>query len=760
MLKNIFNFKQKTKSYYNKKTYRYVMLHFITPTVAIFMLLLGVLWYDSYCLIESEKNNAVEYERATSLTYENTLRSMNYIAEIANGMPRISETFAGTNTGYSPELASELKSITDSYTYINSIFIMDTNNFRVYTKNGVFNYDDFFSDIYVYDNYNCAYWKTPIIYHTEPYRTLSPCYVNYDNARVAVVPMVFKKIGTVNSMNYLLVNIDLNKIMRQTSVKATAIGKYYMHNRYTNELFNLQSDLNDIPDELFDSLFLKKLSETPNGSFTYSLPSGKVIVSTYSTNHSIMGYTYLSIIPVKSVVWNVTNDKVIYIILVLLGIIITFIITHISAGRIYKPIDYIEKTVSYSGKGGYKNIMNDFIKFANDAALAKQQLNNTLPYIKERYLCSYLNSTEHYIDDSLREQLARAVSFPNKYFAVMLIQLSPTKKMFDIFNSSEYIQIKDGFYNVVKALFMEKFTCYVIPADDDSLDVILNLENDSFESVHDVLSQIYELLQNDLAYAIMSVGVSTIHSELAGLKKAHDEAKDKFVPYGNDFIENNVSLEISIESDVIFNSDDENDLFLAFISLDKNKIDSAIRNITDKNEPLTEQGTKRLYNHLISTALRFAKANNISVKSDKLDYEIISEMLNRPISEMSAELDKLIDFIIDTHSVKHRRNTDITNYIENNWGNPDLSVKLLADEFKVSTSSVSSIVKNNTGMGVREFINHLRIEHAKQMLLNDDIDINKICEECGFVSRQTFFRVFKNTVGLTSTEYRTKYLGK
>ena len=307
---------------------------------------------------------------------------------------------------------------------------------------------------------------------------------------------------------------------------------------------------------------------------------------------------------------------------------------------------------------------------------------------------------------------------------------------------------------------MEKFTCYVIPADDDSLDVILNLENDSFESVHDVLSQIYELLQNDLAYAIMSVGVSTIHSELAGLKKAHDEAKDKFVPYGNDFIENNVSLEISIESDVIFNSDDENDLFLAFISLDKNKIDSAIRNITDKNEPLTEQGTKRLYNHLISTALRFAKANNISVKSDKLDYEIISEMLNRPISEMSAELDKLIDFIIDTHSVKHQRNTDITNYIENNWGNPDLSVKLLADEFKVSTSSVSSIVKNNTGMGVREFINHLRIEHAKQMLLNDDIDINKICEECGFVSRQTFFRVFKNTVGLTSTEYRTKYLGK
>ncbi|MDD6484367.1 MAG: hypothetical protein PUF72_07315 [Clostridiales bacterium] len=141
----------------------------------------------------------------------------------------------------------------------------------------------------------------------------------------------------------------------------------------------------------------------------------------------------------------------------------------------------------------------------------------------------YLNSADHYISENLRNQLIKTLNFPNNYFAVAIICLNPTEALFNSFSPQEYIQIKDGFYNVIKSLFMEKFVCYVIPTDEDVLDIVLNLEDKSYDALQD-----------------------------------------------------NVIIDESKRISIIFNHNDEKELQLALISLDMDRIQNVINGIFEK----------------------------------------------------------------------------------------------------------------------------------------------------------------------------------
>ncbi|MDD6484366.1 MAG: hypothetical protein PUF72_07310 [Clostridiales bacterium] len=115
-----------------------------------------------------------------------------------------------------------------------------------------------------------------------------------------------------------------------------------------------------------------------------------------------------------------------------------------------------------------------------------------------------------------------------------------------------------------------------------------------------------------------------------------------------------------------------------------------------------------MYNYIINAVLRFAKTNNIDIQDNRLDHQIISDILNRPVNYIGDELYKLIDTVTAQGSSKKNNNADIIEYIEKNFCNPDLSVKMLADIFDASTSTVSATAVKRTGMGVRDFINYLK----------------------------------------------------
>ncbi len=93
-------------------------------------------------------------------------------------------------------------------------------------------------------------------------------------------------------------------------------------------------------------------------------------------------------------------------------------------------------------------------------------------------------------------------------------------------------------------------------------------------------------------------------------------------------------------------------------------------------------------------------------------------------------------------------------YIMNNFSK-DLSVQDLAVDVGCNPDYLTKLFKQTFGKPVIRFINDIRIEHAKHLLVTTNKQIKQIAAECGYNSDIHFRQTFKKMEGITPKEYQT-----
>ena len=76
---------------------------------------------------------------------------------------------------------------------------------------------------------------------------------------------------------------------------------------------------------------------------------------------------------------------------------------------------------------------------------------------------------------------------------------------------------------------------------------------------------------------------------------------------------------------------------------------------------------------------------------------------------------------------------------------------------KMSTTKVSNIINNQGEFNFSDYINQLRIQKVKTLLLEPkykDYNIESIGFECGFNSKSAFYISFKKFTNLTPSEFK------
>lgn len=89
--------------------------------------------------------------------------------------------------------------------------------------------------------------------------------------------------------------------------------------------------------------------------------------------------------------------------------------------------------------------------------------------------------------------------------------------------------------------------------------------------------------------------------------------------------------------------------------------------------------------------------------------------------------------------------------------NPDYSLQMMADDLKVSRQKLSEVINQGQKKNFYKLINELRVTDVKEMLNNQkysNYTVLGIGLECGFNSKTSFNRIFKEETGLTPSEYR------
>jgi two-component system response regulator YesN len=134
----------------------------------------------------------------------------------------------------------------------------------------------------------------------------------------------------------------------------------------------------------------------------------------------------------------------------------------------------------------------------------------------------------------------------------------------------------------------------------------------------------------------------------------------------------------------------------------------------------------------------------------------------------AEELDEVIEFIRDfvQNLIEENTSNRVDNsellikkavqYINDNY-NKKISLEDIAGYVGISKYYFSVLFKKEKDITFSSYLNTVRIEKAKQLLKNPQTTINDVVDEIGFNDAQYFSKTFKKYVGITVTEYRSKY---
>ena len=100
--------------------------------------------------------------------------------------------------------------------------------------------------------------------------------------------------------------------------------------------------------------------------------------------------------------------------------------------------------------------------------------------------------------------------------------------------------------------------------------------------------------------------------------------------------------------------------------------------------------------------------------------------------------------------------TEIISYINDHFSE-ELTLKKVANDIGYSYTYLSKLFLKKTNVEFNTYVNSLKIEKAKSLLLKSSDSMLFVCHECGYASMTSFLRNFKTFTGLTPTAFVKKY---
>ncbi len=88
-----------------------------------------------------------------------------------------------------------------------------------------------------------------------------------------------------------------------------------------------------------------------------------------------------------------------------------------------------------------------------------------------------------------------------------------------------------------------------------------------------------------------------------------------------------------------------------------------------------------------------------------------------------------------------------------------LSLEVVAKAAGANAFHFCKIFHKSTGVRFTDYVSRVRLQDAKERLLNPNSRVSEVAYDCGFQSLTQFNRSFRRTVGLSPTEYREKTSG-
>ena len=677
----------------------------------------------------------------------------------------------GQNTSISKAMPQVNRAIRDMGKYkllhdgfIEEIIVIDSGNNMVISNEGSYQLDTYFDYIAFSETCGKSFWQAVDNTRYRQFSMLSHTVLEnkITGEQKEVIPIVFYKNTKYTFKNPLVIHIsvgELQEVLEKSALSAHAEMMIYNTN---GEVYAGGEDAEE------SVRHYMALAENHPQEDVYR-EKNEIVMLHKNSRGLFENLNYMVIVPKQDITDKMTPLVRLYYISMIICAALVLAVSLYLSKSIYRPIKKLVGFFSGKGEAEAKRYKNEFdmIEYNiqsmiyNNVTL-RTELSSVLPVAGERLFLKLLTQKDEYLaEDELSELLQKYdIHFRYDCYIAAIVNISYTDLFYEDFSPETRKILYESIVPLLVSFVPEDITLYTLEMEQNQICLIFNVPDASCQSL---AYRVMESFQKSFCYdenlISILIGIGSCCEGFLNLKHSFWEAvkassvlsaysAEKIMVYSEDMT----------QSFAEFTGNEENRLFNYLVAgrgeeamqlLDEIKRKNVVRNL-----PKAE--LVQLFLKLYRTAERVMRTKHIDIE------EVMPETGAANPQEMPPEeLDRFVTRLFESLAKQSASGSkkevmhEIVAYVENNYQN-DIYLDFVAERFNLSPKYLSRAFKKYTNVRFVDYLNEIRISHAKELLDTTDETIMDIAKQVGFNSRNTFYRVFKNSQGVTPAEYRSK----
>jgi YesN/AraC family two-component response regulator len=516
-------------------------------------------------------------------------------------------------------------------------------------------------------------------------------------------------------------------------------------------------------DNNFFKKYLEQLLNDELAGIEITNTNGDLLISQKSGTENTTNYTVT--LPSSSLLLNINTyyqissklvsdkDVLFFVLSGIAALIAAAVASYILASISYSPINNLLRKI-YSSKNIKVRTKESEYKFIEDSLQTLYDENINMQKSVDIYKATarksvYIQLLKGYFQlDNLPDTLAQYdIAFTNDLnyaVIVMYANIDEDELKAKLIIAAEY---------AIKGL---KYEAKSIDTMEDHIAIVLCFRNEipKQDELYECAAEINDSICKLSAISVES-SVSKVHDGIIGISISYQEAKNSIKSLTSGFDKTGIFMVGKTDNMYYYPTDWEQQLISNLKTGNVSVVKSIIKEIEKENKALSlsDNVISRLIDLILETIFRVSFEMNINRN------EIIQNLQNFPDNSERWQLVYDSAFYICEKIINKNEqmisdiNNEILEYINQNFCNPDISLKAISARINLSVASVSRIFKDVAGVNFHEYITSLRMEKAKELLKTCGYDIKNITKATGYENEYSFKRAFFRVEGVKPKEY-------
>lgn len=511
-------------------------------------------------------------------------------------------------------------------------------------------------------------------------------------------------------------------------------------------------------------------SQESSNSLSRWNTQGQLRFITY-TKAPITGWTILNILPYSTILSGIGSLTALTLALILVTLGFGYIISRKASSQLYAPIRTLYD--NYVGgdpqnkKGNELELLSQaFSDMYSKADRLEQGLIGSYKDSKNIYLRYLFLGEDKRVRASLSTYQRLDIHLDSPFYCPILLECIPQDGENTPQNTQRDSNLFICYYaleNITRELISAFCKMEFLRTDENRFTVLLYLaENSLPQPLHDSLSQIASFMSREFLLDT-TICVGNVVDAWTDINLSYEQAlislnTKSSSHYGQVFLAGESTEALSSE---------------VYYSGLHAKLADFIRgedlDACAKEFDLALSAMQNINFHTVTSYFRHTLMSvlddfSVSLERDDNQFALLMKQLDKvdDCQNVQALRASVMAFLSDLNHLLalNRRNTNLDaalkarDYIDANYSNPDLSLRMLADMVNLSPAYLGKIFTTATTFTFNDYLTNVRTTAAAQLLCTTKLSISHISEEVGILNTNYFYSVFKKRFGTTPSAYR------